>query len=253
MVCRVPWKWERGTRCYCKTKKGAKKAQSDGNLLDSNAVLEYASRSDLQTTIRQLERTKASLVTAPDAEAAVRVPEDGALHERSPVCPDVKTARCHRESSEAGRCQERSSGQSHGSHGRCKGPLQRTGGQTKGSCCKRRGAGLPRRKTTATWKQIVWAIGGRQTSRAILGRNRSVSLKDFTGARAAIVGDRNVEIGDGRDRTDPASFQQSILAENAKFQQTKPRLEREETSGDCGVKYRYSHSQVVRRRGRPHL
>ena len=82
-------KWERGTRCYCKTKKGAKKAQSDGNLLDSNAVLAYASRSDLETTIRQLERTRASLVAAPDAEAAVRVRMESLkteIYTREPPC-----------------------------------------------------------------------------------------------------------------------------------------------------------------------
>ena len=67
------WKWEGGTRCYRKTKKGAKKAQSDGNLLDSSAVLAHASRADLQTTIKQLEPTGASLVAAPDAEVAVRI------------------------------------------------------------------------------------------------------------------------------------------------------------------------------------
>ena len=45
--------------------------------------------------------------------------------------------------------------------------------------------------------------------------------QDFTGARAAVVGDRYVEIGDGRGTTDQTqhAFQQSILAENAKFQQ----------------------------------
>ena len=67
------WKWEGGTRCCWKTTKGAKKAQSDGNLLDSSAVLAHASRADLHTTIRQLERTRASLVAAPDAETAVRI------------------------------------------------------------------------------------------------------------------------------------------------------------------------------------
>ena len=40
------WKWEGGTRCHCKTKKGVKKAQSDGNLLDSSAMLAHASRAD---------------------------------------------------------------------------------------------------------------------------------------------------------------------------------------------------------------
>ena len=36
-------------------------------------MLAHASRADLQTTIRQLEQTRASLVAAPDAEVAVRM------------------------------------------------------------------------------------------------------------------------------------------------------------------------------------
>ena len=83
------WKWERGTRCCCKTKKDAKKALSDGNLLDSNAVLACASRADLQTTIRQLEKTRAWLVPAPDAEAAVRICTEALkteLYTRDPPC-----------------------------------------------------------------------------------------------------------------------------------------------------------------------
>ena len=66
-----------------------KKAQSDGNLLDSSAVLAHASRADLQTTIRQLERTRASLVAAPDAEVAVRMRIEALkteLHTRDPPC-----------------------------------------------------------------------------------------------------------------------------------------------------------------------
>ena len=69
------------------------------------------------------------------------------------------------------------------------------------------------------------------------------------------------------------AFQQSIMAENAKFQQnvasmlgklwedahravrwcaiyTKPGLEREETSGDLGGEYRFSHSESAARRRR---
>ena len=83
------WKWERGTRCCCKTKKDAKKVLSDGNLLDSNAVLACASRADLQTTIRQLEQTRAWLVPAPDAEAAVRICTEALkteLYTRDPPC-----------------------------------------------------------------------------------------------------------------------------------------------------------------------
>ena len=90
------WKWEGGTRCYCKTKKGVKNAQSDGNLLDSSAVLAHASRADLQTTIRQLERTRASLVAAPNAEVAVRMRIEALkteLYTRDPPC--VQMSKLH--------------------------------------------------------------------------------------------------------------------------------------------------------------
>ena len=73
-----------------------KKAQSDGNLLDSSAVLAHASRADLQTTIRQLERTRASLVAAPDAEVAVRMRIEALkteLYTRDPPC--VQMSKLH--------------------------------------------------------------------------------------------------------------------------------------------------------------
>ena len=73
-----------------------KKAQSDGNLLDSSAVLAHASRADLQTTIRQLERTRASLVAAPDAKVAVRMRIEALkteLYTRDPLC--VQMSKLH--------------------------------------------------------------------------------------------------------------------------------------------------------------
>ena len=90
------WKWEGCTRCYLKTKKGAKKAQSDGNLLDSSAVLAHASRADLHTTVRQLERTRASLVAVPDADVAVRMRIEALkteLYTRDPLC--VQMSKLH--------------------------------------------------------------------------------------------------------------------------------------------------------------
>ena len=82
--------------CHCKTKRGVKKAQNDGNLLDSSAVLAHASRADLQTTIMQLEQTRASLVAAPEAAIVVRSRMEALkteVYTRDPMC--VQMSKLH--------------------------------------------------------------------------------------------------------------------------------------------------------------
>ena len=103
MLGAVPGSGKVALVAIARPRKCEKKAQSDGNLLDSSAVLAHASRADLQTTIRQLERTGADESVVGGCAGrrgsctnAHRGSEDRALHERSPVCPDVKTARRHR-------------------------------------------------------------------------------------------------------------------------------------------------------------
>ena len=59
-------------------------------------MLAHASRADLQTTIRQLERTRASLVAATDAEVAVRMRIEALkteLYSRDPPC--VQMSKLH--------------------------------------------------------------------------------------------------------------------------------------------------------------
>ena len=71
-------------------------SQSDGSLLDSNAVLAHASWADLQTITRQLGQTRASLLAARDAEVAVRVRIEALkteLYTRDPPC--VQTSKLY--------------------------------------------------------------------------------------------------------------------------------------------------------------
>ena len=125
------------------------------------------------------------------------------------MCPDVKTARRHREGCEAGRCQERGVGQSHCSFGRCGGPLQRPVGQTKGSSCHRRGAGLLRRKRLrhgdrSSGTMVACRQAGEFLARIIGSVLLEGGRQSFARPHGAIVGDRHVEIGDCRGTTDPA-------------------------------------------------
>ena len=101
--------------------------------------------------------------------------EDRALHERSPVCPDVKTARC----------QERRVGQSHCSFGRCGRPLQ-LGNYWQES-----------------WGQSFWKEDDR-ASPDLMQPSLEIDMLKSVIAEA--------------QQTQHA-FQQSIMAENAKFQQ----------------------------------
>ena len=59
-------------------------------------MLAHASRADLQTTVRHLEQTRASLVAAPDADVAVRICIEALkteLYTRDPPC--VQTSKLH--------------------------------------------------------------------------------------------------------------------------------------------------------------
>ena len=77
-------------------RKVRRKPRAMNNLLDSSAVQAHASRAELQTTLRQLERTRASLVAAPDAEVAVRMRIEALkteLYTRDPPC--VQMSKLH--------------------------------------------------------------------------------------------------------------------------------------------------------------
>ena len=139
-----------------------------------------------------LEQTRASLVAAPEAAIVARSRMEA-----------LKTELYTRD-----RCQERGIGQSHSGLGRCGGPLQRPGGQAQGSCCQRRGAGLARTTRFRHGERSCGRlVAGRQAGQFLARIVVSILLErgrqSFTGALAAIVGDRNVEINDGRSTTDP--------------------------------------------------
>ena len=155
---------------------------------------------------------------------AHRGSENRALHERSPMCPDVKTARCHREGCEAGRCQKRRFGQSHCSFGRCGRPLQRPVGQTKALAAREEEQDFYEENEydmetdhvgrwwradklgnswQESWNQSYWKEDDR-ASPDLMHPSLEIDMLKSVIAEA--------------QQTQHA-FQQSIMAENAKFQQ----------------------------------